>query len=143
MNTLSKNTAVYPSIFDTFFGKEVLRDFHLPAHSGNAVAVNIAQNESGYRIEIAAPGLKKGDFKLNLESNQLTISGQKEEKEEINDEKFIRREFKYNSFQRTFTLPNTIDTEKIEALYEDGILQIKIPVREEVKPKPAREIEII
>lgn len=142
MSTLVKNAAAYPSIFDAFFGKEILRDAHLPTHSGNAVAVNISQNENGYKIEIAAPGLKKSDFKLNLENSKLTISGQKEEQADTQEERYLRKEFKYSSFQRTFTLPNTVDSEKIEANYEAGVLAISIPVREEVKPKPAREISV-
>lgn len=142
MSTLVKNAATYPSILDAFFGKEILRDTHLPTHTGNAVAVNISQNENGYKIEIAAPGLKKSDFKLNLENSKLTISGQKEEQTETQEQRYLRKEFKYGSFQRTFTLPNTVDSEKIEANYEAGVLAISIPVREEVKPKPAREISV-
>jgi HSP20 family protein len=142
MSTLVKNTVAYPSIFDSFFGKEILRDTHLPAYNGNAVAVNILQSANGYKIEIAAPGLTKSDFKLNLENDKLTISGHKEEQTQSEGQRFLRKEFKYSSFQRTFTLPNTVDSEKIEANYEAGVLAVSIPVREEAKPKPAREITI-
>ena len=104
--------------------------------------MNVVENEEGFRIEVAAPGLQKSDFKLNLEKNQLTISAEKEQKEENKTEKYTRKEFKYASFQRTFTLPNTVDGDRIEATYADGILNIALPKREEAKEKPARLIEI-
>ena len=92
---------------------------------------------------MAAPGLSKEDFKLNLSHNNLTISAYKENKqEEKQNEKFTRREFSYSSFQRTFTLPTSVDSESIQANYADGVLKIEIPKREKAKVKPPRQIEI-
>ena len=141
MSTLVK-TQFAPKHFNGFFGKDLFNELHNPAFAGSVPAVNVAESTEGFKIEVAAPGLQKGDFKLNLEKNQLTISAQKEQKEEENDDKYTRREFKYSSFQRTFTLPNSIDGEKIAATYADGILTVALPKREEAKEKPAREIEI-
>ncbi|KQS32645.1 Hsp20/alpha crystallin family protein [Dyadobacter sp. Leaf189] len=142
MSTLVKTQFATPSYLNGFFGKDLFNEFNTPAFSGSVPAVNVVESKEGFRIEVAAPGLQKSDFKLNLEKNQLTISAHKEQKSEEAGEKYTRREFKYNSFQRTFTLPNSIDGEKIEANYADGILSILLPKREEAKEKPARQIEI-
>jgi HSP20 family protein len=142
MSTLVKTHFATPSYLNGFFGKDLLPEFNTPAFSGSVPAVNVVESKEGFRIEVAAPGLQKGDFKLNLEKNQLTISVQKEQREEETNEKYTRREFKYSSFQRTFTLPNSVDSERIEASYTDGVLNIALPKREEAKEKPARQIEI-
>ena len=143
MSTLVKTHFANPKLYNGFFGKEALNEFFAPAYAGSVPAVNVVENKEGFRIEVAAPGLQKSDFKLNLEKNQLTISAQKEQKEgEEANEKYSRREFKYSSFQRTFTLPNSVDGEKIVAAYADGILKVELPKREEAIEKPLREIEI-
>lgn len=139
MNSIVKNSLQYPGLFTTFFGKDVTDDHFVPAFKGTAPAVNVVENENGFRVELAAPGFQKTDFKLNLEGNRLTISSEKEQKEE---EKYTRREFVYGSFQRTFTLPTSVDTEKIAAIYQDGILMVELPRKEEAKVKPNRSIDI-
>jgi HSP20 family protein len=106
-------------------------------------AVNISENKEEFRIDVAAPGLNKDDFKINLENNVLTISSEKEEKKEDNEERVMRREFSYSSFKRAFTLPMTVNSEKIKATHIDGILQIVIPKKDEAREKPAREIRIL
>ena len=107
-------------------------------------AVNVKENTNEYLIDVAAPGLKKDDFRVNYENGRLTISSEhKSEKEEKEGEKVTRREFSYQSFQRAFTVAeNAIDAERIAAHYQDGILHITLPKRDEVKPKPPREIKI-
>jgi HSP20 family protein len=105
-------------------------------------AVNIIEGKDEFRIEVAAPGLNKEDFRIQLDNNVMTVSSEKEEKSEQNEEKVMRREFNYCSFRRSFSLPETVNTEKIKANHKDGILQIVIPKREEAKEKPAREIKI-
>jgi HSP20 family protein len=142
MSTLVKPHFANPSYLNGFFGKDLFHEFNTPAFSGSVPAVNVVENTEGFRIEVAAPGLQKSDFKLNLEKNQLTISAQKEQKNEEDNEKYTRKEFKYTSFQRTFTLPNSVDGDKIEANYAEGILYVALPKREEAKEKPARQIEI-
>jgi HSP20 family protein len=142
MSTLVRTHFANPKLYNGFFGKEAMNEFFAPASAGTVPAVNVLENKEGFKIEVAAPGLEKSDFKLKLEKNQLTISAQKEQKEEEANEKYSRREFKYSSFQRTFTLPNSVDGEKIAASYADGILKVELPKREEAIEKPLREIEI-
>lgn len=141
MSTLVRNNHTFPSFFDNFFGKDST-DLFAPATAGTLPSVNVLETKEGFRIEVAAPGLKKNDFKVNLDHNQLTISAEAKNEAEKTEEKYTRREFKYTSFQRVFSIPNTIDGEKIEAGYEDGILKINLPKREEAKVKPSRAIEI-
>lgn len=146
MNPLMRTNSHLPLLIENFFGRDVNDFFNATAGSvSNVPAVNVVEHQDGFRIEVAAPGLKKEDFKLNLTHNNLTISGyqetQKEEQEKSN-EKYTRREFSYSSFQRTFTLPTSVDADNIQASYADGILKIDIPKREEAKVKPPRQIEI-
>ncbi len=142
MNTLARNTKGYPNLVNAFFNKELMDERFAPAYQGSSPAVNVVESAEGYRIEVAAPGLQKSDFRLNLDHNRLTISAEKENKTEEQNEKYTRREFSYSSFQRTFTLPGAVDSEKINATYVDGVLHVELPKREEAKVKPARSIEI-
>jgi len=106
-------------------------------------AVNIKEAEDQYELEIAAPGLEKADFQINVDQDVLTISSEKEiSKEEKETGKFTRREFSYSSFKRSFDLPETVDSAKIAANYNNGILSVVIPKKEEAKPQPVRKIEI-
>ena len=106
-------------------------------------AVNVKEKKDGFEIEMSAPGLKKEDFNVELNNNVLTISCEKKEEEETKDEdgRYTRREFMYQSFSRSFNLPDTIDPEKIDAKYEDGILKLIVPKVEKVLPNSKR-IEI-
>jgi HSP20 family protein len=134
-----------PSFFDNLLTRDLM-DWNNSNFSGTNTtlpAVNIKENEDSFMIEVAAPGLTKEDFKVNLDQNRLTISSEKSEEKNETEEKYSRREFSYQSFQRSFTLPEgTVDGDKIAARYNDGILQVTLPKREEIKPKPARTIEI-
>ena len=103
--------------------------------------VNILKNETGLKLEIVAPGFNKDDFKVHLEKEFLTISAEVKAKEENKNEKEIRREYKYQSFKRSFTLDEKIDTEKIQAKYENGVLTLNLYNRQEVKT-PAKQITI-
>ena len=104
-------------------------------------AMNVRENENEFLLELAAPGLKKNDFKVRIENDALSINVEKEEKREENEPDYSRREYSYNSFQRFFSLPGTVNAEKIEAKYEDGILKLVLPKTEEGK-KQYREIKI-
>lgn len=108
-------------------------------------AVNIKEKETSYEVEMAAPGMKKEDFKIELDNNVVTISSEKSEDYQDDNEKerYSRREFSYQSFQRSFTLPKeVVDEDKIEARYKDGVLQLTIPKKEKAKQKQPRKIEI-
>ena len=107
-------------------------------------AVNIKETANAFEVEMAAPGMTKKDFKIELDSNVLTITSEKNmEQEQKDGERYSRKEFAYQSFQRTFTLPKeVVDDDKIEARYENGVLYLVIPKKEEAKQKPARMIQI-
>lgn len=104
-------------------------------------AVNIAETENEFEVELAVPGLKKEDFKINLEKNVLTVSAEKKAEEVNENKKFSKREYSYSSFARSFTLPQSADQNKIEADYTDGILKLTIAKKEEAKVV-TREIAI-
>jgi len=132
----------WPNLVDDFLRNDLMGNFFDGFSGNNLPAVNISEGKDDFRIEVAAPGLNKEDFKINLEHNVLTISSEKENKNEEKDGKYMRKEFSYSSFRRSFTLPDTINAEKISANHNDGILCITIPKKEEAKVKPARQIEI-
>jgi len=105
-------------------------------------AANIIENNDSFQLEIAAPGLVKNDFKINLENNILTISVEIEDEKREEGKNYSRKEFYYGSFSRSFTLPKTIDLEKIKADYDNGILKIALPKKEEAKVELKKEIKI-
>ena len=135
-----------PSFFDNFISRDLMdwSNSNFSGTNSTLPAVNIRENEDSFQIEVAAPGLAKENFKVNLDRNLLTVSSELKQEKEEGDKKYSRREFSYQSFQRSFTLPeSTVDGEKISAKYVDGILHVTLPKREEMKPKPARDIEIM
>ena len=112
-------------------------------------AVNIIENDNEFRVEVSAPGMRKDDFNIDMEENRLTISAERkyehEEKsgggngkESKNNERYTRREFGYSQFSRSFMLPETVDPEKIDASYQDGVLKLILPKREEEKQRRQR-----
>jgi len=136
----------FPSFFDRFFDGELM-DWNRGNYSSTDTtlpAVNVKETDNEFLIDVAAPGLKKDDFKIHFDNGHLTISSElKNEREEKNGGKVTRREFSYQSFQRSFSVAETvIDADKITANYDSGILHITLPKREEIKPKPAKEIKI-
>ncbi|MFO8066921.1 MAG: Hsp20 family protein [Bacteroidales bacterium] len=133
-----------PSILDDFFGRDLLNNVFEDNTGISIPAVNIVENSDEFKIDVAAPGLEKKDFKIDLDNNVLTISSEKELKDEEKDEddNYMRREFSYTSFKRSFTMPQSVDADKIKAKHKDGILQIQIPKKEEAKQKPPKTIEI-
>jgi HSP20 family protein len=104
-------------------------------------AVNISESENNYHVELAAPGLKKESFKLNLERNSLVISVEQTSNQPDSQKNYSKREYSYGSFVRSFTLPDSADHSQIEASYTDGILRIDIAKREDAKAV-RRQIEI-
>ena len=142
---LVRNSNQVPSLLDRFFDGEMFDWTNRNFSNTNTTlpSVNIKENADAFTVEVAAPGFDKGDFKLELNHNTLTISSDKKvEKETKEGEFFTKREYSYQSFIRSFTLPQIADGERIEASYENGILTVGIPKKEEAKPKPARTIEI-
>jgi HSP20 family protein len=104
-------------------------------------AVNILEGEADFRIELAAPGLEKSDFKVEVNKDILTVSAGKEAQSEA-EVKILRREFSFLNFQRSFRLPNSVDVNGIQAAYNNGILTVTLPKRDEARVKPPVNIEI-
>ncbi|MBL7472665.1 Hsp20/alpha crystallin family protein [Robertkochia sediminum] len=142
MNLIRRNPNALPSLLDEFFKPDWFGG--LEGMNANVPAVNIVENETGFELELAAPGMKKEDFNIEVDNHVLTISNeQKTETSEVDKAKnYSRREFYYSAFRRAFNLPKTVNSEAISATYTDGILKIGIPKKEEALPKPKRMIEI-
>lgn len=132
--------STFTNLFEDIFSNA--DNGHIFKNNETLPSVNIAENNDGFKIEFAAPGLTKEEFKIGLDNNVLTVGSEKKEEKEESNENFTRREFNYSSFTRSFTLPDSANGEKITAEYQNGILNIEIPKREEAKVKPVREIEI-
>ena len=147
----SNRNSLFPSLIDRFFEGDLLSPIDIMGNTWNfsgtnttLPAVNIKENDNEYEIEVAAPGMRKEDFKVNYDNGRLTISSErKEEKKESNGEKVARREFSYQSFQRSFTVTeDTVNTDRIGAKYADGILYVTLPKSEQAKPRPVKQIAI-
>ncbi|GAA0550440.1 Hsp20/alpha crystallin family protein [Chitinophaga japonensis] len=136
---LSKASNLFPSLFDDFF--KPWKEWGLDFNGGRSFAaltipaVNVSEDKDSYNVSLAAPGLKKSDFKIDVDGSVLTISAEREEKKEEKGEKFSRQEYNYSSFSRGFNLPDSVNMDKIDAHYEDGVLKLKLPKKEEAKKK--------
>jgi len=139
-NSDKKNNALMPGfndVFDTFFNDAFMHDRMVT----RVPAANIGETADEYHIELAAPGLKKNDFKINVDDHVLNISVEQSHENTENNKKYNKREFSYTSFVRSFTLPDTADDSRIEAAYNDGLLSICVAKREEAK-SVSRQIAI-
>jgi len=128
---------LFTDVFDSILNDTFLNDKLVT----KTPAVNIAETETGYDIELAAPGLKKEDFKISVEKNILSVSADKKAENAEGTKKYSKREYSYSSFVRNFTLPEGADQTKIDATYTDGILSINVAKKEEAKIQ-TREIEV-
>lgn len=128
---------------DDIFNRDLPSVFTSNFNTGISLPqVNIKETADAFMVEIAVPGLKKSDFHIDLDSQLLSISTEMREENEEKDEHYTRREFGYASFKRSFTLPESVNEDKINASYNEGILSIHLPKKEEAKQKPARSITI-
>jgi HSP20 family protein len=139
---LTKAENQVATVFDDF-----LRPFNEWFNNGGPLmrtlsvpSVNISEDSDQYKVALAAPGLKKSDFNIKVDGNMITISSEKEEKKEEKEVKFTRHEYSYSSFSRTFTLPDEVNQDKIEAVYADGVLTLTLPKREEAKKHVATKM---
>lgn len=121
----------FEQFIDNIFNHNI-SDFVGSDYIKNVPSVNIVETTDNFAIEMAAPGLAKEDFEISFEEGYLKVAAQKEE-EKVEDGQFMRREFSFNSFVRSFKMPHTVDTDKIDAKYVDGVLTIFLPKKEEVK----------
>jgi len=142
MLPILKNRNLFPSIMDDFFGKDLLPNFFESQTGMSIPAVNVIESKDEFKIEVAAPGLNKEDFKVDVDNSILIISSEKEFKNEEKDGKFMRQEFSYSSFKRSFTLPDMVEVDKIKASHKNGILIINIPKKDEAVEKPIRQIKV-
>ena len=134
-NALTKRLESVPSIFDDFFRpwNEIFRTGDGWGRIMKVPAVNISENKDNYTLSLAVPGLTKKDFKIDVDGNLLTISSEKEESKEQKEEQFTRREYSFSSFSRSFTLPDEVNMDKIDAAYVDGELRVTLPKKEDAK----------
>ena len=135
-----------PALFNDFFSRD-LWNWGLANNSTTNTtipAINIREDNDNFYVEVAAPGMKKDDFKVEIDGSTLTIRSERENREETKDgEKYSRKEFSYQSFQRVFELPaHVVDADHIEAKYENGLLHLVIPKKEEAKQRPPRMIKV-
>lgn len=151
MTLLKRNSANLPSLVSNFFDNGRLfpsvfdMDSSLLDFAGGSLMVpsaNIVENEKDFKIELAAPGLDRKDFKVEVENGILTISAEKEEEKKEERKNFKRQEFAYNSFSRSFTLPENLLVDKIDAKYDNGILHLSLPKKEVTISKPAKTIKV-
>jgi len=130
-----------PGFFNDFLVNELVERKNV-----SNPAVNILENENGFKVEVAAPGLSKEDFHIEIrEDNHLVVSMEKktENKEEVKEDRYLRRDFSYVSFRQSMILPDNVDAEKIEAKVENGVLSISIPKqKEEEKQKAPKQIQV-
>ena len=142
---LARTTERLPFLFDDFF-MNPWQDWFSGGLSAKPLAaplVNISERKEDYLVSLAAPGLQKKDFKIDVEGNLITISCEPEDTVEEKEEKFSRKEYSYSSFERSFTLPDEVNKEKIDARYNDGILEIMLPKKEEAKKLTiSKQIEV-
>ena len=133
----------FSSWFDNFFDNDLGTGFLSNFNTGITVpAVNIKEDAEKFTLEIAVPGMKKSDFNVDVDNKVLSISSESRTETNEKEENYTRREFGYSSFKRTFTLPESVNSEKIKATYNEGILAVMLPKKEEAKEKPAKRIEI-
>lgn len=135
------NKCYVPTYRDDFFNDFVSSRYYGSGYASTP-AVNIIEDTDEYKIEVAAAGLSKKDFKIDLDGDLLTISSERKEDKKENNEKFARREFNYSSFSRSFRLNDSIDQDQIKAEHADGVLTIKLPKKEEALKRGPINIEI-
>ena len=143
---ITRYNPIYPAsgfrnLVDEFFNRNIAENFGSD-FLNNTPSINVIESESDYKIEVAAPGLDKGDFEVNVDKGYLSIAAKKEQSEEVKDGKYTRREFNYSTFNRSFQLPEHVQADNIAANYANGVLTITLPKSTEAKAKAGRVIEI-
>lgn len=126
-------TKLFPNgLFDDFFNRSIA-DFVGSDVLTNQPAVNIVETDLAFRLEVAAPGFEKQQFELHVENDVLTVSAKRETSEQEANERFMRREFRFDVFERSFKLPQTVNQDGLTAVYENGVLIVNLPKKEEAK----------
>ena len=131
-----------PSVFSDFFSDFMNDELANKNVFKSVPSVNISENPSAYIVELAVPGMQKNEFKIEVENNTISISGEKKAESKDENSRFTRKEFSYTSFTRTFTMPDHVASDAISAEYVNGILKLTLPKKEEAKAKPVREVVV-
>jgi len=140
MNLVRKTNPWFPSLLDEFITRDLGVD--LVTRSQAVPAVNISETDTAFSLALAAPGKTRKDFQIELDEHILTISSDSNTEHESSHENFTRKEFSYESFQRSFRLPDTVNTQAIKANYKEGILTVELPKLKEAIPEPKKTIEV-
>jgi len=137
---VKRHSNYLPTLVNDFWGEDLFPSFE--QEWSLTPAVNIIEGNQTFQVEVAAPGLKKEDFKVNVEKNILEISAEKEDEMITENKKYLRKEFSYSVFKRTFSLPASVDVEQIKATHQNGVLTVEIPKKDEAKINPKKQIDI-
>ena len=142
--TLVKRSATIQGFFSYFFDMERTfgTDFMEKDYFKSMPSANITEDMNQFKVQLAVPGMSKNDFHIKVENDVLTISAEKKEEKEEKNEKYTRKEFFFGSFERNFFLPNSVAGDKIEGKYENGILKLVVPKKEEAKKKLVKEVMV-
>jgi len=138
MNLIRKQNSRFPSIMEEFFNNNW--NASISDYSNSKPAVNVKEDDKSFTLQIAAPGINKNDFEISLENRVLSIEVVKKDEHDVND--FTSKEFDYNSFKRSFSIPKSIELLKINASYINGILKINLPKNKEDQLQPKKFIRI-
>lgn len=137
-NASSRNLDAF---FNDFFNRSLTDFIGNDMAVASTPAINVIEQENEYHIELAAPGMSRENFDIQVERDTVTIKGEQRHNEEENDEKYVRREFNYTAFKRSFNVPTNVNVEEIGAKYQDGVLTLSFPKRVD-KKEATRTIEI-
>jgi len=137
---VKRHSNFLPTLVSDFWGEDLFPAFE--QERSLTPAVNIIEGNNEFRVEVAAPGLCKEDFKVHVEKNTLEISAEKKDEKVTENQKYLRKEFNYSEFRRTFSLPPTVVTDKIVAAHKDGVLTVEIPKKDEAVEKPRKQIMV-
>lgn len=141
MNLIRRTSnPLFPSLLDEFFGSDT--PFSGLSSRSYVPSVNISETDTNFELALAAPGKTRKDFNVELDDHVLTVSSESKHEDESMTDQYTRREFRYDNFQRSFSLPESVDTSGIKAKYDNGILTITLPKHEEAIPEPKKQIEI-
>lgn len=140
MSIVKRNSLFFPSLMNDLARPDWFGGMENP--NTNLPAVNIKNNTENFELELSVPGGKKDDFKVEVDNDVLTISTEVKTEDKENKQNYSRKEFSFSSFKRAFALPETVDGTKIDAAYENGILRLTLPKKEEALPRPKRLITI-
>jgi HSP20 family protein len=136
------NRNYVPAYWDDFFNDRFYKNFHTSSYQNQTPAVNVVEEDKAYKIEMAVPGLSRKDFHIEVEDDVLTISTEKKENKKDQQSNYLRREFNYQSFKRSFQLPESVDQNNIKASHDSGVLTLHLSKKEEVLQKAPKQIEV-